>query len=115
MPASAYLGRQQRTHIAGRGKNQIHRSHLLTQDIAQDTADGHNGIISGVLWIPQVGPRRAKRQTSGTNGTISVPQGPGPSVVAKGEVTKDCDRVLLGTDQKRLMGSYWLEKSHRWQ
>jgi len=29
--------------------------YLLTQDIAQDTADSHNGIISGGTWIPQNG------------------------------------------------------------
>lgn len=29
--------------------------YLLTQDIAQDTAASHNGIISGGNWIPQNG------------------------------------------------------------
>ena len=29
--------------------------YLLTQDVAQDTADSHNGVIFGGRWIPQSG------------------------------------------------------------
>ena len=31
----------------------LEAQYLLTQDIAQDSADSHNGIISGGTWIPQ--------------------------------------------------------------